>query len=764
MLSLFSDSKEPQPAWHDFDRSQTSSVTPGDSADDEEWDPEEIIQRYAGLKKTDIAVVHEKLVNAAFAKMANTDPRDRAPSALRRRRPSTSQSNYRVRTLPRVTSKMLLMPYMQVASPPPQTQPVAPSPYIVDDQYSKASALLNSVVDSIKEQPTALNTATIVAASSSDDKEVSPTTRRNRDLAHVLFGTEDENKEENPEEDTKHVPQSVITTLDTPAMTIPTTPVIPPPSSSAPTTPSLIADSPSSPSVTSPYLLLRNPSTPRIPQTPKEQAELAREVQQKTEAAMLALKKDPSRTNLGDSLKHTTSVRRRVDPSQISTPTLVSTTASVETTPIRTPSLSSNNNNSGSKLGSRFKKLRGSLRAKNLVSSGEETVTPESIKSPPASQTAYYDPAKLNPPGAPKLSSATDLGRFKVPIPSPPASAGPGLKGFMARFRNKQRLSEMPITGEHSLPRATSPLSSPVSPLTPRRAEPPTPKSLASPTDRSQTLTPRPTSQQRPMYSRFPPANPPPPSEQPSPPSQAPPTGTLDPSQSAAALEQLFRAANNLGLDENALNDLLARSGSTSSRNVAQKSPPVTIPAPNSWKASDNVQQVSYVASSGSDQTATPTTYVKSSQEQNLKPSLSDSRPVTPDDNVTRKPSTRKPDHLRRPKEGQTDNAANAIVRRTIIYASDNLSSADLSSLAQRKNSTRRKRVSAQSISNRSVHDRVPTPPPPKSPTAKRFSADGLPPMPQLPNFLGQADRLLNVPSTSAVGPMEKSNSTYDSL
>jgi hypothetical protein len=46
------------------------------------------------LKKADIVAVQEKLVTAVFAKIANTDPRDRAPSSMRRRRPSTSQSNY----------------------------------------------------------------------------------------------------------------------------------------------------------------------------------------------------------------------------------------------------------------------------------------------------------------------------------------------------------------------------------------------------------------------------------------------------------------------------------------------------------------------------------------------------------------------------------------------------------------------------------------------------------------------------------------------
>lgn len=97
VLSLFSDPREKQPAvWHDFDTDKSSSVTPGgvSSADGEDWDPEEIIKRYAGLGKPDIVAIQEKLVTAAFAKIANTDPRDRAPSAMRRRRPSTSQSSY----------------------------------------------------------------------------------------------------------------------------------------------------------------------------------------------------------------------------------------------------------------------------------------------------------------------------------------------------------------------------------------------------------------------------------------------------------------------------------------------------------------------------------------------------------------------------------------------------------------------------------------------------------------------------------------------
>ena len=617
-------------------------------------------------------------------------------------------------------------------------------------------------MDSIKDRPVALNTKANVPAPPPEEKDISPNTRRNRDLARVLFGAEDEVKDEPTEDETIKIKPAMELVDSNPPL--PTTPVVSPISqTSEPILTPRVEPVPSHPS-TSPYLLNRNPSTSKIPQTPQEQAALTREVQQKTEAAMVALNKNPSKTNVADLLKYTPSIRRRVDPSQISTPTLVSATTSVEAMPLRSPSVTSNNSGGASKLGSRFKKLRGSLRAKNLVSSGEETVTPENVKaSPPESQTALYDPAKMNPPGAPKLSSASETGRFKVPVPSPPASAGPGLKGFMARFRNKQRMSETLAGSDRSMPRATSPLS-PASPLTPT-----IPKQVTlPPLDRSQNMTPRPTPP-RPMYSRFPPANSP--AQAPPPPIAATPVSAEESKdvQNAAALEQLFRAAKDLGLDGNALNDLLARSGSTTSPNLLLRNNSTAAPGPRpaAWKDSEHVQQVSYVPSDSSQQTATPTNYQSLSNEEQSQQSKSDAalevRPATPESPISRKLSVRKPDHLRRPKEGQTENAATTVVRRTLVYAND-ISSADFAALVQRKNSARRRRGSVTSTSARSVHDRAPTPPPPKTPTIKRFSADGLPPMPQMPNIRGQTDKLLNPPSTSASGPIEKSNSTYDSL
>ena len=297
------------------------------------------------------------------------------------------------------------------------------------------------MVESIKVQHTNNLDTTILTP---DDKDLSSSTRRNRDLAQVLFG-DDEPKE--PATITREQPAQ--SKADPEPFVLPN--IIPSlPTTSSP--PLLVGESGSTTPLTSPspYLITRNPSLVRIPQKPKEEAELTREVQQKADAAMIALMKDPSGANPADALKRTPSVRKRIDPSQISTPRLVSASTSVDTIPLRTPSISSNTT---SGLGSRFKKLRGSLRAKNVTSSDEPLVQ---ARSPP-SQTPHYDPAKSNAPRGPGISSAMETGRFKVPVPSPPASAGPGLKGFMARFRNRQRMSEMPT--ERSIPRAPSPLS-----------------------------------------------------------------------------------------------------------------------------------------------------------------------------------------------------------------------------------------------------------------------------------------------------------------
>lgn len=665
--SLFSDSEITQPSWHDISSSElSSSTTPGGSPGDE-WDAEDVISKYAGLKKSDFMAIQGKLVSVASTK-ASPDRN----SSLRRRRPSTSQSNYSI-----TGSK--------IGSPQSQTQPTA-SPTVStppNDQYSLSSvqaqnALLNAIVDSI--QSPKINVSPPLGqpneTTEPSERDVSPDTRRNRDLAQILFGQDNDNEQ---------------------ALS-PTSPTV-----SARVQPLSLSDGP--------YPLSRNPSSPKLPQTAEEQAKLAREVQRRTEAAMAALKKQPSTTNLNEGLAPSGSVRKRISPNQISTPTLVSASTSVDTIPLRTPSISGREQ-STSKIGSRFRKLRGTLRKSNIAPNGEEvTPYPLDLRSV---QTVRYDPDSLKVAGTAPPASATEPGTYKVPVPSPPASAGPGLKGFMARFRgNKQRSEYMDSDSR------ISPLSpdSRISPLSPGSVpQLPLPDHLAQ----AQRLR----SPQTTNPAVIPPV---------SPSRQAPLPSLSGPGQAPAdeslALKQLFDAASNLGLDQKKLNDLLlVRSGSTSSRSTDWTA--LTVNNPTSQSREDN-----------------PAGARRSSLDS----------PISRNASVSRKASTRKPaDFLRKPREGQ--DLANPVVRRTILLPSD--SNVDLTTLA-RKSSARRRRVSATSMSSRSVHDRVPTPPP-RTPTGRRFSAEASPPVPQLPrSFASHGETLLGV---GPAVPLEKSNSTYDSL
>lgn len=91
LFDLFS-SLNPQPEWHELaagrSTSSTSRTTPYDAPDSED-----LVRRQLGLNKSEIAIIQEKLVAAALTKAATPEGRHRANS-VRRRRPSTSQSNY----------------------------------------------------------------------------------------------------------------------------------------------------------------------------------------------------------------------------------------------------------------------------------------------------------------------------------------------------------------------------------------------------------------------------------------------------------------------------------------------------------------------------------------------------------------------------------------------------------------------------------------------------------------------------------------------
>lgn len=593
-------------------------------------------------------------------------------------------------------------------------------------------------MDSLQSSPRSHAPASVDTTfnASPSDTDVSPTARRNRDLAQVLFGQQEQEDEK---------PSASNLTVSVPENTVHGhVPNSAPLNSSFPHSPYEVPAS--SASATWPYQPSRNPSTPRLPQSAEEHAELAREVQRKTDAAMVALQKQPSNSNLALTPNKASSTRRRISPNQISTPQLVSASTSVDTIPLPSPSMAGGQ----SKIGSRLKRLRGSLRTKTTVPTAEDiTPFPMDLRSPPLVQTARYDPAKFRAPGGPVAASATELEGFKVPLPSPPASAGPGLKGFMARFRGKQRASETQAEFDYRGSQGRSPNLS-VSVPENRLGQP---TNWSSHQSSNNPLSDTFTTSIQPRTS--PPASTPTPTQfsttasaqrTPTSPLYGPrlhqstsSTEATDAGESLA-IRQLFDAASNLGLDQSALNDLLARSGSTSSRSTEW----TMLTRNNSTAASRPDLPHENVQSGESSRSASHRTQ--------------SSVPANPVEGLA--PQT---DHLRRPRDGVPDKSA--VVRRTIIFPSESRSSTIDLSVLIRKHSSRRRRASATSVSSRSVHDRAPTPPPPRASLGRRFSTDiTSPPVPQMPQPSPlQTDRLL-IPPAQVGGPVEKSSSTYDSL
>ncbi|THU90683.1 hypothetical protein K435DRAFT_726332 [Dendrothele bispora CBS 962.96] len=703
--------KESGPPWHDISLLSQESSTGG--SPDIDQDAEDVIGRCAGLRKSDFVAIQEKLVKAV--KAPTTETRERAPS-LRRRRPSTSQSNYSLRDIQAASS-----PPPQ--SPTPVSQPaVVPSP----EQYSKASALLNSVVDSISSKEnfappkTTISMDTLEPPSlSASSRDISPSTRRNRDLAQVLFGSQDDEEpavaEETLQESRKMSPEGDTAPIIPEPSQIVISPSFSPPSS---------ALSPRSP--LSSYSPSRNPSQPRLP--PEDEAELAREVQKKTEAAMMALKKRPSNSNLPrEALAPTGSARKKINPNQISTPTLVSASTSVDTIPLRSP-LSSGQ---PSKLGSRFKKLTGTLRKTNNIPATEINPYPLDIHSAPPqqqTQTVRYEPPK-HPEVPMSANEQSTFNRSAVPIPSPPASAGPGLKGFMARFRGKAQRANL------TDPLVDSPQRSPTIPY---RGSPQPPYPSHTPQASVSKEVPPLLSQQGYQHSS---------SEGSS--LQSSGQHAVNPDES---IKQLFDAASNLGLDQQKLSELLVRSASTSSRSTG-------------WTllTRNNSTMTKSKPEGRGDSPPESASALGWSTNEELPVSPAQEKSVSRKTSVRQaESSVRQPENVnvRRPRPQGID--TNTIVRRTLIFPEKGLTPAEISAMVSKKNSRRRRAstMSATSNSSRSVHERVPTPPPARSSTSKRFSNDQSPPVPQLPQSLMNRgeNQHLAVPS-----PVDKS-SNYDSF
>lgn len=102
LFTLLSNIDAGQPAWHDVSNSTTEKSSSSNSGAgtgviatpfEEIEDPEELVRREIGLTRSDFIAIQDKLVFAALTKSTTPEERHRAAS-LRRRRPSTSQSNY----------------------------------------------------------------------------------------------------------------------------------------------------------------------------------------------------------------------------------------------------------------------------------------------------------------------------------------------------------------------------------------------------------------------------------------------------------------------------------------------------------------------------------------------------------------------------------------------------------------------------------------------------------------------------------------------
>lgn len=459
------------------------------------------------------------------------------------------------------------------------------------------------------------------------------------------------------------------------------------------------------------------------------------EVQRKAEAAMAQLKKTPSTTKVNDS-----SNKKRIDPSQISGPRLVSASTSVDTIPVRSPSSASGHLTAGqypppnsSKLGSRFKKLRGSLRSKPTLPSGDGS-TPHAFD-----QTSSADRSLAGTPDGPPPFSATEPTRLKVIPPSLPATAGPGLKGFVSRFL-KPRSGD---TSEHDRRKQIPTTASPAPPSyfyhqqTERHLAAGNPgQSIRSAPPDNKSFRPHT------PVSPEPPSRNPPPSAPPAPPAvhHGGDTGTVS-DVDENALKQFIDAANNLGLDQTALTEFLNRSTSMSSRRLTAQSSKHM-----STESSDKI---------GHDKSNPALGDALLHAASDYGPSPRPSGEIVGKSPV-RRPLARKPD------------ANAAIVRRTLIFPSEGKQATLEPGTALRKSSSTRRRRStsaASAHSKGSLHDRVPTPPPPKSPTGRRFSAEQSPPLPHIPNsLLSQTEAASNAPQSASAIPLEKSNSAYDSL
>ena len=617
-------------------------------------------------------------------------------------------------------------------------------------------------------------------------------TRRNRDLANALFG---------PQGPVDRPPPAVLHILTTSPPNISRSASNEGTLTSSASTPHL----PRTPEMAGAKLFMGQFSSPNL--TIPDDDELAKQVLAKVEAATMALRKSPSNPKFPDGLGPPIppAAKRKVDRDQISSPTLLSASMSVDTialrptTPINPPNSGSGANSSGTlKLGQRFRKLRGTLKAKPLPSGEEVSPFPVDLKpsksiSPATSPNLPHFP--LVHPGDASISSTEHSGSLSAvsamtvtmesqPSPAPvPQSPGPGFKGFMARFRkNKDKsgdsnlLTTKNVNGStltpgspgtkasslHTLPNHSTqqPQSSPSTRLSfsGRRSNSIRVKKRSD--DLNQVLATMSTNK-----------------------ATTPEQEMGEEDEDQIALRQLWDAASQLKLDSAALNNLVARSPSNVSKSstwsksmtrtslvpsrkskpidtLPEEGPPSSRPSFSEGRSSlEGLQRVSSKvagpvirrlsikkhSNSIRRKGETPTQQTGSIDLRFQQPKQDDAQPQT---------QTHQPP----PQSEEKPNPRNTIVRRTIIIPSETKGLPSEIQNLLRKGSTKRRR-SASAASTHSIQDRAPTPPPPKNGPGvhgKRFSTDvSTNPMPGS----SSSHNNLEVP-----GAHDKVNSAYDSL
>lgn len=535
------------------------------------------------------------------------------------------------------------------------------------------------------------------------------TTRRNRDLARALgFGDE---------QAPVAFPQEVSPPITNVPQSNPPSQIQVPPATTLETVMPPTQDDTEPPPNAPSHSLPSHSASMRSPQ-PLMETELVNEVRRKAEAATAALMKTSSGQKFTEANASSTSVtRKKIHPSQISAPHFVSGPTSVETiplsqvqqriSPVPTAPQSSLN------ITQRMRRIRDTLRVKQHTPSGE-VVTPFPLDiQPNTTPSASLDRRPTLPlTKGYAYGSSTNLGKSKS-MSSPPASASPGLRGFMSRFRKTRAPPDTQTENGNGFLRASPTTSSPTTSSHHGQGLSPSPTNAVTPASVPVSTT---------TFTVD---------------SGQPSTNSSAMDDDSVAVKQLFEAATSLGLDQTVLNDLL-RSASVSTRGVG-RSP--------SRNASNNVTGP-YIARDNPSAT----------RSRSAVSHLNDDGTISgEDDRTVRKLSIRK---LGDTSQGIPENPA--IVRRTLIFPSDfRTPTPDLNQVTHKPSGKRQRRSgSAMSIhSGRSVHDRAPTPPPPKSTGGKRFSTDR-PPLPSPPTSMtAQAEALL-YPGAAA----EKTGSAYESL